>query len=214
MHTFQWLIYVPWISLQLFKKEKLKKQSTSYILEGPCTRTKTWALFVCFFMFPVSTFTVDCTSGSRALVPMVTNKCKLAAGSQRQHLAERVVFEEDRTYPSRGTFYKGCSGAGEDSHQRQPKAALWSAWIWVSFLELRKEALIGLRTVPVFDAQPLRVSCYMPGEGVMGGILSYIQSRSPKTGALSRLHLVSQIKATVLWGSFPNYHLRNTTLSV
>lgn len=58
--------------------------------------------------------------------------------------------------------------------------------------------------------RPFRVSCCMPGEGVMGGILSYIQSRSPKTGELSKLHSVSEIKAAVSWGSFPNDHLRNT----
>lgn len=48
-----------------------------------------------------------------------------------------------------------------------------------------------LRPVSIFNAQLAQLSCHMPGVEVMRRILNYTQSRSPESGALSRLLLLS-----------------------
>ena len=72
--------------------------------------------------------------------------------------------------------------------------------------------LDGSRPVPIFDVQLAQISCYPPRAQQRGSELH--SARSPGPHSLSRRLLVPWIKTTIVWGFFPNCHLKNAILSL
>lgn len=180
--------------------EKLRIQSITYILECPCPRQKKKDPICVFSCFLASKFTVCSPLEAGHLSPWLL----MQTGCGEPRTAHRGVSglwrrEEDASPEGHSTtappISQGGAGfrqSGAGSHSRDG-GRRYPRWV---------EACPNLA----------QISCYPPRAQQRGSELH--SAGSPGPHSLSRRLLVPWLRTTIVWGFFPNCHLKNATLSL